>query len=89
MPDEVSIGELARRFDRIEQLLVSRNELTLALEHLQSQLADLKDEVKELRAEKSTTSQGNRAVFLGAVSAVIVAIVVAAVSAWVTGKGGH
>lgn len=102
MADESSEARLEKRLDRIENLLVSRVELTMSVGHLQDQIRDLKDEIKGLRAEaaskeevkqlqadKTARTQSNRSVFLGGVSAVVVAIIIAAISAWVTGKGGH
>lgn len=102
MADESPEARLEKRLDRIENLLVSRIELTMSVGHLQDQIKDLKDEIKTLRteaaskkdvealqADKTARSQGNRSVILGGVSAVVVAIIIAALSAWVTGKGGH
>jgi hypothetical protein len=87
--EQPSNGHLARRLDRIEDLLVSRNELTLSLEHLQSQIRDLKDDIKALHTERAAKGSANRAAFLACVGGILGALVVAAVLAWVTGKGGH
>lgn len=100
MSDESPEGRLERRLDRIENLLVSRNELTLSLEHLQSQIRDLKDEVKLLRTEQAddikalrTEASGrgsNRAqAIYGVAGQIVGGIILAAIVAWVASKGAH
>jgi hypothetical protein len=45
--------------------------------------------VEKIHTERAAARQANRAAFLACIGAIVAAIAVAAVLAWVSGKGGH
>jgi hypothetical protein len=98
--DEVSTGELYRGLQEIKAALVPHGEYEEHRRHVGHRLDELDKEIEaerhareaafaELRAQQIAARQAAKGAMYACIGAIVAALFVAAITAWVAGKGGH